>query len=221
MGKPELAALEDLAPYVKEFLLPEIQQSMEACIRAYWDDEYNDMWIFGTHFWKNTWNRFVSAVSFEDCPFEVCGNGNEYKLKLGQFIIRHHRIDEESKLPNGAKAVKESAAIQMPIFGDDWNKPIEIDNIVLAIDADFQNGLKEVFLGELIQIAPFSNKYTWAKKVHIYQANDSEKKAAEVFEFPTALILNNLAPAEDVPEVPIELDKSKINKQLEESDPEI
>ena len=61
MDDLKMKKLDDIAPYVKEHLLPEIQQSVEVCLRSYWDDDYNDMWIFGTHLWKNTWNRFKAA----------------------------------------------------------------------------------------------------------------------------------------------------------------
>jgi hypothetical protein len=220
MEKPKIESLEDIAPYVNEYLLPEIQQSVEVCTRSYWDDHYNDMWIFGTHLWKNTWNRFKDAVSFEDCPFDNCGNGNEYKLKIGPFVIRHHRIDEESKLPSGARAVKEAAAMQMSLFSEEWGAPVEIDNIVLAIDADTDKGLKEVFIGELTPIEPNSKKYKWTKKVPVYLAEDAEGSTAEIVQISNMPGFKKHAPIEEVPEVAIELDSRAIDKKTSESDPE-
>ena len=68
MEEINLETLEDAVPYVQEHLLPEIQQAVEVCVKSYLDDEFNDMWTFGTHFWKNTWNRFEAVAGLEDCP---------------------------------------------------------------------------------------------------------------------------------------------------------
>ena len=106
MKNMQIENLKDIAPHIIEHLVPEIERAVEVCVKSYRDDEFNDMWTFGTHLWKNTWNRIESAASFEDCPFEVYGKGNEYKLKIGPFVVRHHRIDKETRLPKGAKAVK-------------------------------------------------------------------------------------------------------------------
>lgn len=219
MNKLEIKELKDIAPYVEEYLVPEINASVEACIRSYNDDDFNDMWIFGTHLWKNTWNRFDSATSYEDCPFDVCGKGNEYKLKIGSYVLRHHRIDQESKLPNGAKAVK-AAAQQMYLFGEEWDAPVEIDNIVLAIDADVQNGLKEVFIGELKQKHPNSKKYKWGKTISVYLAKGAEASNSEVIQISNMPGFKRQAPAEEIPKVAIELNRPKTNKKMKESDSE-
>lgn len=220
MGKPEIYELEDIVPFAFDHLLPEIKEAVEVCIESYMvDPAFNDMWTFGTQLWRNTWNRF-KAVSeeYEDCPFDTCGNGNEYKLKIGPYVLRHHRIDHESKLPNGAKGVKESAQ-QMYLFGDEWQAPVEIDNIVLAIDADVKNGLKEVFIGELKQRRPGTSKYTWGQKAQVYLADGMEASSAEIIEISNHPDFKHV-PVEDVPIVPVELDKSKLEIKKLESDPE-
>ena len=220
MNKPDINELEDIVPYVLEHLLPEIQESVEVCIESYMiDPMFNDMWTFGTQLWRNSWNRF-KAVSeeYEDCPFDTSGKGNEYKLKIGPYVIRHHRVDNESKLPNGAKAVKESAQ-QMYLFGDEWQAPVEIDNIVLAIDADVKNGLKEVFIGELKQKRLDTNKYTWGKKIPVYLAEGVEASSAEIIHISNHPAFKH-APEEQVPVVPVQLDKSKTDKTIIESDKE-
>lgn len=219
MKEYNFETLDQIAPYVHEHLFPEIQQSVDTCIKSYWDDDFNDMWIFGTHLWKNIWNRFKSVAEFEDCPFYVCGKGNEYKLQIGQFILRHHRINEESKLPNAAKAVKFAAdQIQMTLFGEEWDVPAEIDNIVLAIDADIENGLKEVFVGELISYAPMFNKYKWAKKIPIYLAEGIQWFSAEIVQFSNLQRPQQQVPAEKIAEVSIELNKPENDKKMIESD---
>jgi hypothetical protein len=136
--------LEDIAPHVVEHLLPAIQDAVEVAVAAYKADHFNDSWTFGTHLWKNTWNRFKSAARFEDCPFTLCGKGNEYKLKIGRYIIRHHKIDDESSIPTGAKAVKESAGFQLSLLTYCGLAPVErrsIDNIVIAIVANMERVL--------------------------------------------------------------------------------
>ena len=221
MDKPKINELEDIAPYAFDHLLPEIQESVESCIESYLvDPVFNDMWTFGTQLWRNTWNRF-KAVSeeYEDCPFEVCGKGNEYKLQIGPYVIRHHRIDHESKLPNGAKAVKVSARQQMYLFCGKWDAPVEIDNIVLAIDADVKNGLKEVFIGELKQKRSGTKKYKWGKKVSVYLADGVEASSAEIIQISNMPGFKH-APEEEVAEVAVELDKTKTDKKISESDSE-
>ena len=136
MEKVNIETIEEMVPYVQEHLLPEIQQAVEVCVKSFWDDPvFNDMYTFGTQFWKNTWNRLSTVSELEDCPFDLCGKGNEYKLKMGPFVLRHHRINEQSKLPSGGKAVKSSADYihQMSLFNEEWYAPVEVDNIVLAI----------------------------------------------------------------------------------------
>ena len=132
----KIESLEDMVPYVQEHLLPQIQQAVEICVNCYlMDTAFNDMWTFGTQFWRNTWNRFKTvAEEIEECPFETFGKGNEYKLKLGPYVLRHHRINSQSKLPSGAKAVKSAADYmqQMSLFSDEWSAPVEKDNIVIA-----------------------------------------------------------------------------------------
>lgn len=216
MNKPDINKLEDIAPHVMEHLVPEIKQAVEACIKAHNSDPFNDTWTFGTQLWRNVWNRFESVARFEDCPFGVCGKGNEYKLKIGNFVLRHHRIDEESKLPNGAKAVK--AAAQMFLFGAEWDAPVEIDNIILAIDADVQRGLKEVFIGELKQMHQNLKKYNWGMKIPIYLADGAQASTAESINIYNTPGLKQHAPEEEVPEVAIALDKTITAKKIGKRD---
>jgi hypothetical protein len=220
MQKPNIETLQDIAPYAQEHLLPEIKQAVEICVKSYWDDPvFNDMWTFGTHFWRNTWNRFKSTAEFEDCPFDVCGKGNEYKIKIGPFVIRHHRINDQSKIPTGAKAVKSSAAfIQMSLFNDEWDAPMEIDNIVLAIDADVRKGLKEVFLGEIMPLALKSRRYRWVNKAHVYIADGTEASTAEIIYIEDMSEFKHYVPEEESIEVPVILDKSKIRPKGVESE---
>lgn len=219
MDRPEINELEDIVPFAFDHLLPQIQEAVEVCVKSYLDDPFfNDMWIFGTHLWKNTWNRFDALSDFEDCPFEACGKGNEYKLKIGPYILRHHRIDQDSKLPNGAKAVKASAK-EICLFGDEWQAPVEIDNIVLAIDADVENGLKEVFIGELKQKRPGTDKYKWGKKVSVFLAEGREASDVGIIEISNHPAFKH-APEEEIAEVAVGLNTTLTDKKISESDKE-
>lgn len=217
MDKPDIKNLEDIAPYVREHLLPEIIESVEVCIKCFYIDElFNDSWTFGTQLWKNSWNRFKSvSQEYDDCPFEISGKGNEYKLKIGPYTFRHHRIDDVSKLPSGAKAAKASAEKQLSLFGDVWEAPVEIDNIVLAIDADVQKGLKEVFIGELEQKNLETKKYKWGKKVPVYLADGIEASSTEIIQISNIPGPKQHAPEEQIAEVTIELDKVDIESGSE------
>ncbi len=210
MKKPVIRTPDDIVPHAQEHLLPEIHQAVEACMKSYWDDEYNDMWTFGTQLWKNTWNRFKEVAKFEDCPFEEWGKGNEYKLRIGPFVIRHHRIDEETKLPNGAKGVKTAATYkQMGLFAEKWDAPAEADNIILAVDADPKNGLREVFIGELIPLDGESKKYMWEKKVSVFRTDDAEDTAEEDIRNSNTVGSKQEVPPEEVPKVLVEREKTE------------
>lgn len=179
-----LNTLEDIAPHVVEHLLPEIHESVDTCVESYHADPFNDSWTFGTQLWRNTWNRFSSVAHTDGCPFDLHGKGNEYKLKIGPFILRHHKINNETKLPTGAKAVKQAAsAVQTTIFSFLGETVTEqqppIDNIVIAINANTSDGLIEVFLGELIPVNPDSKKFKWANKQPIYLAEGQTPSSEE------------------------------------------
>lgn len=220
MNSPKYEKLQEIAQPVAEYLLPEIEQSVEICVKSYWDDPtFNDQWIFGTHLWKNAWNRFEAASSFNDCPFEVCGKGNEYKLRIGKFVVRHHRIDQQTKLPSSAKAVKSAAdAIQMMLFDDEWCAPVEIDNIIIAIDADVDSGLKEVFVGELMPHSKLSKQYRWVQKAPVYLAEGVKSSDSGIIQVTDKTNFKQFAPVEETPEISVTLDNSRHGQKDAESD---
>ena len=219
MNSQNYQTLEDLAAPVAEHLVPEIEKAVEVCIKSFLDDEFNDKWIFGTHFWKNTWNRFEALTYFEDCPFDVYGKGNEYKLRIGPFVVRHHRIDRGTRIPKGARAAKTAAyAIQLALFEGEWDITVEKDNIVIAIDADIEDGLREVFIGELMPLSLESKKYKWVKRVPVYLAEGAEPSSAEIIQVTDTPGFSQFAPEEETPEVAIGLDRSKVSQKAVESE---
>ena len=220
MQESEFETLEDMALYVSEHLVPAIEQAVEVCVRSYREDPFNDNWIFGTHLWKNVWNRFATLASLDDCPFERCGKGNEYKLKIGHFVVRHHRIDRVTTIPRAARAAKSAAYVQSILFDDEWDHTIEKDNIVIAIDADVNDGLREIFVGELMPYSIESNKYGWAKKVPVFIAEGTVPSSEEFVKFAEARTVGQMVPEEEIPEVPIGLDDSKVIRKTVERDGE-
>lgn len=221
MQSQKFQTLEDIAQSVTDHLLPEIQAAVEVCQRSYMvDPAFNDTWTFGTQLWRNAWNRFQTLASnFDDCPFEVCGKGNEYKLKIGPFVVRHHRIDTETKIPKAAKAVKLAAhSVQMMLFSDEWQPSFEVDNIIIAIDADVKEGLREVFIGELVSSSVESNKFSWETRVPIFLADGAEASEAEIIKIADMAEIKRFAPEEKIPEISIGLDQAKTNTKSVESE---
>jgi hypothetical protein len=146
----------------------------------------------------------------------VFGKGNEYKLKIGRYILRHHKIDKESRLPSGAKAVKESASSQMSLFSllDDYpvQQPI-IDNVVIAIDANVHSGLREVFVGELMPYALDSKKFKWVNKAPVFLAEGHKASTEEFVSLPN-LFTPTYAPVEEVSEPVVMLVDEKKDKKI-------
>lgn len=204
--------LEEIALMVEEHILPEIEESVEVCMSSYHSDEFNDSWTFGTNFWRNVWNRFKSVSSFEDCPFDYLG-GNKYKLKVNDFIIGCHRIDRKSRIPAGAKALKEKAPVQLPPVLARLGYPQErpSDNIVIAVDADPEKGLREVFLGKLVRLYN-SNKFIFENIVSIFIA-EKEERATEQYSYILTPSYTSYAPVEELSEIPLGLHKNDIDEK--------
>jgi len=200
MPDTDFRTIEDIAPHVKTYLLPAIEEAVEVCVKSFTDDPFNDEWIFGTHLWKNIWNRLKYTASQEDCPFELSGKGNEYKLKIGSFTVRHHRIDRSTNLPRAAKAVKSAATlIQLMLFSGEWDQSGEKENIVIAIDADADKGLREVFIGELMPLCHESKKFRWIRKVQVFLAPNTEPCFEEIVQFPDRQDSGQMIPEEKNP----------------------
>ncbi len=209
MNDIQVETLGDIAPHVTEHFLPEIHASVDTCIDSYEADPFNDSWTFGTQLWRNLWNRLKTVAELNDCPFEVYGKGNEYKLKIGRFILRHHKINSKTKLPSGAKAVKEAASVQMTIYSFLGETPPElpsIDNIVIAINATIKSGLIEVFIGELLPVSNDFNKYEWSNKAQVYLA-DGHEPSKDIFVHLPSIIPSH-APVEQIPEPALKLVRS-------------
>ena len=206
--------LEEIALMVEEHLLPEIEESVEACMSSYHSDEFNDSWTFGTNFWRNVWNRLKSVSSFEDCPFDYLG-GNKYKLKADQYIIGCHRIDRKSRIPAGAKALKREAPVQLPpiLASLEYLQELRplIDNVVIAVDADPVKGLREVFLGELFRIYD-SKKFVFRNIVSIFIA-ENEEMTTEQCSYILTPSYTSYAPEEKLSEISLGLDKNDIDKK--------
>lgn len=166
MESSRIEKIESLVPVVRKYLVPSIERAVVVCVEAYWADQYNDNYTFGTQFWRNSWNRIDEIATSGETPIELFGKANEYKFRVGRFILRHHRVGGEYQLPSSAKSAK-NAAIQLNLFGRTYPEILPGENIILAIEADPKEGFKDIFIGDLKQ-DPDSGELYWAKVIPIY-----------------------------------------------------
>ncbi len=106
----------------------------------------------------------------------------------------------------------------MSLFKDEWDIPVEKDNIVIAIDAGIEEGLREVFIGELMPLSLESKKYKWVKRIPVYLAEGTEPSSAEIIQFTDVPDFSQFAPEEEIPKVTIGLDRSKVSQKDAESE---
>lgn len=173
----QISSLKDLAPYLSQHILPHVKDSVQVCLLAYSADAFNDNWTFGTHLWRNTWNRIRSTAEIEDNPVTLPVKGNEYCFHIGNATIHHHRVGGAGLLPTSGKAVKGLVdEAQLPLFPQ--ARKLSLDNIILGISADPKEGLSEVFLGKLEKYSS-SEQYFWSDKVSLYHGSKAEPEDVE------------------------------------------
>lgn len=161
-----ITKLDDLVPYISEYLVPLVEDAVETCNRAYMDDEYNDNWTFGTQLWRNLWNRIYEAALSDDNPIEICHGDHMYAFRIGPAMLRHHRVNRITSIPRSAKAAKSTAdAVQLLLFDEEIYRT-DLNNIILAIAAEPGVGLSEIFIGKLEKV-PSSSQYRWAVRVPV------------------------------------------------------
>ena len=216
MAEKRIHDLGDLSPHLSEHLLPAIKDAVEVCVNSYHDDPFNDNYTFGTQLWRNLWNRFRKLSDSDDCPFKVHGAGNEYKLKLGPFVLRHHRIDRKTRIPRAGKAAKTMADMYQLRLWDDYDANLRNENIIIAIDADPRDGLREVFYGELENYSQDPKRYQWARKFLLYLADGVVASTDKFVQFSGDGNALAIVPEEEIPEVSVGLDESKVSQKLGE-----
>jgi hypothetical protein len=173
----QISSLEDLVPHLSQHILPHVKDSVQACVRAFYADSFNDNWTFGTHLWRNTWNRIRATAEIENNPITTPIKGNEYCLHIGNATIHHHRVGGAGLLPTSAKAVKDLVdEAQLPLFPQD--RKLTVDNVILGISADPKNGLSVVFLGKLEKDSS-SDQYFWSERVYLYNVSIAEPEEVE------------------------------------------
>lgn len=169
MQSIQISSLADLVPHLSQHVVPLVKEAVQVCMRAHADDPFNDNWTFGTHFWKNTWNRIKAISESEDNPISTPVKGNEFYFSVGNATIYHHRVGGDSLLPRSAKKVKVLAdEAQLPLFPQ--KKLITFDNVVLGIAADARVGLTEIFLGKLEKDAA-SDRYFWSETASLFKSS--------------------------------------------------
>jgi hypothetical protein len=169
MQSIRIASLKDLVPHVSQYIVPLITEAVEVCLRAHADDPFNDNWTFGTHLWKNSWNRIKATSEIENNPIMTPPKGNEFCFSIGNATIHHHRVGGEGLLPRSAKKVKALAdEAQLPLFPQ--KRRVAFDNVVLGIAADVQIGLSEIFIGKLEKDVA-SDRYFWSETVSLFKTS--------------------------------------------------
>ncbi len=162
----KIEKIEDVVPVIRRHLIQEIEKAVEVCIDAHKADPFNDNYTFGTQFWKNMWNRINQIANSGDTPLEPHGKANEYKFRIGRFILRHHRVGGQYSLPRSAKSAKREA-IQLNLFGPTYPELLPGENFILAIEAEPDEGLNDVFIGELRQSST-TEEFCWERKIPVF-----------------------------------------------------
>jgi len=177
----QISSLKDLAPYLSQYILPHVKDSVQACVQSFYADSYNDNWTFGTQLWRNTWNRIRTIAENEGNPVTLPVKGNDYYFHIGNATIHHHRVGGAGLLPTSGKAVKGLAdEAQLPLFPQERKHSLE--NIILGISATPINGLNEVFLGKLEKDSSL-DQYFWSEKVSLYNVSSAEPAEVEYIFF--------------------------------------
>lgn len=233
MSKKELFdEIEDIIPILQKSIIPFIQEGTEAVTKAYSFDSYLSPYSFGCMLWDDLTSRFFSAKADlleNDIEIRRRRHVNIITVKDG-IDLHYHRVDEKSSLPSGAKSVKNSITStpkvkQMALFSANYeNYP---DNIILAIDANYEEGLNGVFIGLLEADQSKKKGYEWEKTFPVYLADEISLRLLESSNShnivpeaePTVFIQNEtLQPDEKDPDNIVSLDEYKQNKENIESD---
>ena len=170
MEDSRIEKIEDVVPVVRRHLVPQIERAVHVCINAYEADHFNDNYTFGTQLWRNTWNRISRIAHSGDTPLEPHGKASDYKFRIGSFILRHHRVGGEYHLPRSAKSAKREA-IQLNLFGPVYPEVLPGENFILAIEVEPDEGLKDVFIGELKQNST-TERFCWERKIPVFTPDE-------------------------------------------------
>ena len=150
MSEKFSSSIKAIVPVVREHLLPLIEEAADTCVRAYAADEFNDTYTFGTQLWRNVWNRFLPVASDESIPLSHSGVKTDFSLRCGSISLEHHRVRKDTRLPINALAVKKKIDRgQLSLFADQPDDTGFAESVVLAIVAEPEEGLMEIFLGVL------------------------------------------------------------------------
>lgn len=170
----DIMKLKSVVPIIEEHLLPLAQDSAEVAANAYALDEFNDTYTFGCQLWKNLWNRITTLASTPESPVRLCGKHSEYTFRIGEVVLRHHRVIG-NLVPRNAKAAKQAADAQLKFpFMHDETQTAELGNVILAVEAQTDTGLVGLYLGELIRDSEYTRKkYKWNHLITLYRSQDN------------------------------------------------
>ena len=180
MFKDLTEKLEDIAPILRDLFLATTKEAVEVCIASYETDvRYNDNYTFSTQLWRNLWNRYHEVALQPETPISNSGKGNDFAFKILDIIFKHHRIDRQGSIPKGAKAAKACADrihYQTNFYWPELEDLGDQTNIILAIDADPENGLRDIFIGKLVRETGRVKSYFWSNVVYIYRSDEDQQE---------------------------------------------
>lgn len=223
--------IEDIIPLLQSFILPFIEDGVEAVSNVYSLNPYFSPYSFGCMLWDDLTGRFFSAKAYlSENGIEIRCKNNVNIITISSIDLHYHRVDGKTNIPKGAKSVKHyiesrPKARQLILFLDNY---VECPgNIVLAIDANHKGGLRKVFLGLLEANLLKGKGYEWEKTFPVYPINEeslglpeSFKCPAEEEAIPTVSLLQDaiLQPSEKDPDNVVILNNYKKDKGKIESD---
>jgi hypothetical protein len=79
-------------------------------------------------------------------------------------------VGGEYHLPRSAKSAKYEA-IQLNLFGPTYPEILPGENFILAIEVEVDEGLKDIFIGELKQNST-TEKFYWERKIPVFTPDE-------------------------------------------------
>ena len=106
------------------------------------------------------------------------------RSRFGRFILRHHRVGGENLLPSSAKSAK-NAAIHLTFSVLLFPPVLPSQNIlILAIEAEPREGLRDIFIGNLKQ-DPDSGQLYWERLIPFFTPKDSRSSREKLQSTPS------------------------------------
>jgi hypothetical protein len=210
--------IEDTIPFLQTVIAPQIQESFDEVTKLWTSSRHLGMYSFGCMFSEDLRKRFKSNEDLWDGEYKVRRKNNVYIMGIGAVDLHTHRVDQKSGIPRGAKAVKKSldakTPVQMRYYVKDGKLSVGPEcpgNLVLAINAHPESGLKDIFVGVLGNGE--DERYVWRKIFPVYSQTCIDNNLLE-----SAFLT---AEEENAPVVTLqdEAKTTRVERPIEETEP--